>query len=198
MFSETNDFYSLYDNLSGNMKAVEHIVNNRLSKTGAFTDKLIVDMYKHHIENETLDSCVAALSILVEDDDGMIVHGVENPVLFINAEKILYGLGLIPKRELYNRPIMDYREELKFRKVAGHMVPVEVPVLTTVGLNIKYKYESTLSGSSLQNNKSITIETMGFLMDVLFSILTCVQHKMKFVDYMKTVGVNNYVDLSSH
>lgn len=195
-YLEEDTTFELYDVIMNNIMVVGDFVNHRYKKYKRPTDKMILDTYKYHRKHNSLKPCVAALCILIESDEGNLQHGVKNPNVFLEAEKILLNLGLIPNRELYKVPKYDYRKKMQFRKIKGMLVPREEKSVTRTGAMITAKYNATLSGSNISGDRMISSETINYLMDSLWSFMSSVKEGIQYIDYMKETGIDHYVNIS--
>lgn len=193
---EEDTALELYDIIINNIYVVGDFVNHRYEKYKRPTDKMILDTYQYHKKYKSLEPCVAALCILIESDEGKLQHGVKNPNLFLEAEKVLLNLGLIPNRELYKVPKFDYRTKMQFRKIKDMLVPREEKFVTRMGAMITAKYNASLSGSSISGDRMITAETINYLMDSLWSFMTSIKEGIQYIDYMKETGIDHYVNIS--
>lgn len=197
MFSEYPTLY-LFENIKHNIRAVKQFVGFRYKKYSNDIDKEILNIYKHNAENGTMDLCIAALCILVENDEGTVQHGVKNASLFLNAENLLYNIGLIPNKELYQVLIPDYRETQNMVKRKGLLVPKETAVRTKIGKSLLLKYSYTLTGSNKDNDIMISGETINFLMNTVWVFMTCIMEDISYGEFIRKAEVTNYIDLSSY
>lgn len=194
--NEKPPIFNLYFNIKNNIRAVQQFVKHRLVTKRNPTDQTILEVYEYHNKNETIDKCIAALCILVEDEHPPVIHGVDNVVLFLEAERLLYELGIIPNEELYQIP--DERANSIFIFRDGFYVPMETGIRSEIGDALMFKYQNTLTGSAIQGNIGVSAETMNFMMDIVWSIMACVKDgNMKYANFIKKTGMSSYVNLSS-